>query len=102
DTTFNSLTYIIPILVAVTFLTLIEQKILSYVQAQKGPNIFGPFRLLQPIADGIKLFIKEAIRSSTSSPLLFITTPPLAHTPLLPPHTPPPAPGGMGRRIERI
>nr|YP_007624384.1 NADH dehydrogenase subunit 1 [Grus grus]YP_007624397.1 NADH dehydrogenase subunit 1 [Grus monacha]QNN84639.1 NADH dehydrogenase subunit 1 [Grus americana]ACN53670.1 NADH dehydrogenase subunit 1 [Grus grus]ACN53683.1 NADH dehydrogenase subunit 1 [Grus monacha]UPO69346.1 NADH dehydrogenase subunit 1 [Grus grus]BCD56129.1 NADH dehydrogenase subunit 1 [Grus monacha] len=73
-----SLSYAIPILIAVAFLTLVERKILSYMQARKGPNIVGPFGLLQPIADGVKLFIKEPIRPSTSSPFLFIMTPILA------------------------
>nr|BAV90262.1 NADH dehydrogenase subunit 1 [Bubo blakistoni]BAV90276.1 NADH dehydrogenase subunit 1 [Bubo blakistoni] len=73
-----TLSYIIPILVAVAFLTLVERKMLSYMQARKGPNIVGPFGLLQPVADGVKLFIKEPIQPSTSSPLLFITTPLLA------------------------
>nr|AIS35780.1 NADH dehydrogenase subunit 1 [Plestiodon elegans] len=74
----NPLLYIIPILVAVAFLTLLERKILGYMQLRKGPNIVGPYGLLQPIADGVKLFIKEPLRPSPSSPTLFIITPTLA------------------------
>nr|BAX24414.1 NADH dehydrogenase subunit 1 [Plestiodon kuchinoshimensis] len=74
----NPLLYIVPILVAVAFLTLLERKILGYMQLRKGPNIVGPYGLLQPIADGVKLFIKEPVRPSSSSPTLFIITPTLA------------------------
>nr|YP_514698.1 NADH dehydrogenase subunit 1 [Mantella madagascariensis]BAE79514.1 NADH dehydrogenase subunit 1 [Mantella madagascariensis] len=74
------LLYIVPILLAVAFLTLIERKILGYMQHRKGPNVVGPYGLLQPIADGVKLFIKEPIRPSTSSQFLFILAPTMALT----------------------
>nr|ADW93597.1 NADH dehydrogenase subunit 1 [Brachymeles taylori]ADW93598.1 NADH dehydrogenase subunit 1 [Brachymeles taylori] len=74
----NPLLYIIPVLIAVAFLTLLERKVLGYMQLRKGPNIVGPLGLLQPVADGVKLFIKEPVRPSPSSPTLFIITPTLA------------------------
>nr|YP_010234398.1 NADH dehydrogenase subunit 1 [Acanthodactylus erythrurus]QTA72551.1 NADH dehydrogenase subunit 1 [Acanthodactylus erythrurus] len=74
----NPLMYIIPILIAVAFLTLLERKILGYMQLRKGPNVVGPYGMLQPIADGVKLFIKEPVRPTFASPTLFILTPTLA------------------------
>nr|YP_007026085.1 NADH dehydrogenase subunit 1 [Neotetracus sinensis]AFU76922.1 NADH dehydrogenase subunit 1 [Neotetracus sinensis] len=76
----NILCLIAPILVAVAFLTLVERKILGYMQFRKGPNIVGPYGLLQPIADAVKLFTKEPIRPTSSSNTLFILAPILALT----------------------
>nr|AIF29220.1 NADH dehydrogenase subunit 1 [Alytes muletensis]AIF29221.1 NADH dehydrogenase subunit 1 [Alytes muletensis] len=76
----NPLLYIVPILLAVAFLTLVERKVLGYMQLRKGPNIVGPVGLLQPIADGMKLFIKEPVRPATASQTMFIFAPIMALT----------------------
>nr|YP_010902317.1 NADH dehydrogenase subunit 1 [Neodon clarkei]QYK92109.1 NADH dehydrogenase subunit 1 [Neodon clarkei] len=74
----NILTLLIPVLVAMAFLTLIERKILGYMQLRKGPNIVGPYGILQPFADAMKLFIKEPLRPLATSSTLFIIAPTLS------------------------
>jgi NADH-quinone oxidoreductase subunit H len=66
---------ILPLLIAIAYLTLAERKILSSIQRRKGPNVVGVFGLLQPLADGLKLFVKEFIIPSNADTFLFILAP---------------------------
>nr|YP_010397928.1 NADH dehydrogenase subunit 1 [Rasbora paucisqualis]UQJ79166.1 NADH dehydrogenase subunit 1 [Rasbora paucisqualis] len=76
----NPLIYMLVVLLVASFFTLLELLPLGSMQLPKWPNVLEAYGTIQPIADGIKLFIKEPIRPSSSSPLLFMITPILALT----------------------
>jgi NADH-quinone oxidoreductase subunit H len=65
----------VPLLLAVAYYTYAERKVLSWAQLRKGPNVVGPFGLLQPIADAVKLLMKETIIPSGANRLVFIAAP---------------------------
>jgi NADH-quinone oxidoreductase subunit H len=66
---------ILPLLLCVAYLTYAERKVLAWAQLRKGPNVVGPFGLLQPIADGIKLIFKETVIPSGANRIVFIAAP---------------------------
>ena len=66
---------VLPMLIAIAYLTLIERKVISAIQRRKGPNIVGFFGLLQPFADALKLMIKETILPSIANRVIFLIAP---------------------------
>jgi NADH-quinone oxidoreductase subunit H len=74
-TSIHSLLIIITVLIGVAYFTLAERKILSSIQRRKGPDVVGFLGLLQPLADGLKLFTKETIIPSNADTLLFLIAP---------------------------
>jgi len=74
---------IVPIMLAVAYLTLAERKVIGYIQVRIGPNRVGPRGLLQPIADGLKLVLKEIIVPTGANKILFVMAPILTFAPAL-------------------
>nr|YP_010199699.1 NADH dehydrogenase subunit 1 [Gracilaria domingensis]UAD89607.1 NADH dehydrogenase subunit 1 [Gracilaria domingensis] len=66
---------ILPLLIAIAYMTLAERKVMAAMQRRKGPNIVGVFGLLQPLADGLKLFVKETVLPSSANLSMFILAP---------------------------
>merc|ERR1712045_68762 len=69
------ITIVIPLLISVAYFTLVERKLMGSIQRRKGPNVIGFLGLLQPLADGLKLFVKETILPSNANLLLFTLAP---------------------------
>lgn len=69
------LVIIIPALIAVAFFTVAERKIMGAIQRRRGPNVIGFMGLLQALADGLKLFVKETTLPSNSNLVVFILAP---------------------------
>src|SRR2546426_6796823 len=71
------------VLLTVMFLTLAERKVLGWMQDRMGPMEVGPYGILQPVADGLKLFFKEDIVPAGANKFLFSMAPLLALVPAL-------------------
>lgn len=69
------LAVLVPLLIGVAYLTWIERKVLAAIMLRKGPNVVGPFGLLQPFADAVKMIFKETIIPTKANRVLFFIAP---------------------------
>lgn len=72
------LSIVVPLLISVAYFTIAERKIMGAVQRRKGPNIIGYIGLLQPFADGLKLFSKETTLPTSADTIIFLFAPGLS------------------------
>lgn len=66
---------VIPLLISVAYFTLVERKVMGSIQRRRGPNVIGYLGLLQPLADGLKLFVKETILPTAINTTIFLLAP---------------------------
>jgi len=71
----KTMAFVVPLLIGVAYLTYMERKVIGAIQLRKGPNVVGPFGLLQPLADGLKLFMKETVIPTGANPMVFLLAP---------------------------
>lgn len=69
---------VVPVLLCVAYLTLAERKIMGSMQQRKGPNVVGFIGLLQPLADGLKLLLKETVIPTNANTFSFVFSPVLS------------------------
>jgi NADH-quinone oxidoreductase subunit H len=71
---------IVPLLIGVAYPTPLERKVIASMQRRRGPNVVGFFGLLQPLADGLKLLLKETVLPSSANLAMFVTAPIITFT----------------------
>jgi NADH-quinone oxidoreductase subunit H len=69
------LVVIVPLLICTAYFTLVERKVMASIQRRRGPNVVGVYGLLQPLADGLKLLVKETVVPSNANKFIFILSP---------------------------
>ena len=74
-TVFQMFLIVVPLLLAVAYVTYAERKVIGAMQLRQGPMTVGPFGLLQPLADGLKLFVKETIVPTGANKVVFLMAP---------------------------
>ncbi len=79
-TVLKTLAILVPVLISVAYLTLAERKVMAAMQMRVGPNVVGPFGLMQPFADALKMLMKETIIPTGANRILFIVAPLLTMT----------------------